>query len=103
MKCAILSVAVIGVSLGRAAAAPPEELARKARDVFATHCHRCHGKEGTNEGGFNYVLDRQRLVQRRKIVPGDPAKSRLFRRLSSADDPMPPAEEKERPGAADVA
>ena len=104
MKCAILSVAVIGVSLGRAAAAPsPEELARKAREVFAAHCYRCHGKEGANEGGFNYVLDRQRLLQRRKVVPGEPAKSRLFRRLSSADDPMPPAEEKERPGAADIA
>src|SRR5262249_45056907 len=60
-------------------------------------CHRCHGHDGANEGGFNFVLDRQRLVNRKKIVPGDAANSKLYRRLVSNDDPMPPPDEKPRP------
>src|SRR5262245_53488895 len=86
---------------GPAAAEPqPDELARQVREVFRTHCYRCHGKDGANEGGLNYVLDRRRLLERRKVFPGDPAKSKLFRRLASTDEPMPPAEEKPRPSAA---
>src|SRR5256885_1078179 len=71
-----------------------DELARKVRQVFERHCYRCHGNDGANEGGFNYVLDRRRLLERRKVVPGEPGKSRLFRRLSSDDNPMPPEDEK---------
>ena len=29
----------------------------KVEAVFKTHCHRCHGADGTNEGGVNYVAD----------------------------------------------
>jgi len=45
--------------------------------------YRCHGK-----GGFNYALDR-RLLERRKVVPGNPAKSRLYRLLANEDMPRP--------------
>ena len=77
--------------------AEPEnaELAPQAAGVLKTHCYRCHGQDGTNEGGFNFVLDRRQLVNRGKVIPGDPAKSKLFKRLASEDDPMPPEEEKE--------
>ncbi|HEY5311821.1 MAG TPA: c-type cytochrome domain-containing protein, partial [Pirellulales bacterium] len=80
-----------------------EGLASKALAILKTHCYRCHGLDGTNEGGLNYILDRAKLVSRRKVLPGDPAKSRLFKRLLDADDPMPPPGEKIRPGKADVA
>jgi tetratricopeptide (TPR) repeat protein len=107
MKYSMSSVLLIACSLNgtTSLSAEPsrEELARKARDLLTTYCYRCHGKEGTNEGGFNYVLNRQRLLQRRKVVPGEPAKSRIYRRLTRADDPMPPAEEKVRPSADDIA
>src|SRR5690348_7615008 len=84
-----------GAALG---AAPPEreDLARKVRAVFAANCYRCHGKGGANEGGFNYVLDRRRLLERRKVLPGNPARSRLYRRLTDEDIPMPPHGEKPR-------
>src|ERR1700722_4505935 len=72
----------------------PQELATKARALFQTHCYRCHGQDGANEGGLNYILDRDKLVERRKILPGEPDKSRLFKRLIHPNDPMPPAEEK---------
>jgi tetratricopeptide (TPR) repeat protein/mono/diheme cytochrome c family protein len=105
MKHLILGALVIGCGVGRLSAAEtsPEELARKVREVFTANCYRCHGKDGANEGGFNFILDRQRLLQRRKVLPGDPAKSRLFRRISSPDDPMPPADEKPRPSDRDIA
>ena len=56
-----------------------------------------------NEGGFNFVLDRQQLVKRKKIVPGMPLSSRLLKRVVSSDSPMPPEDEKKRPGPEDVA
>lgn len=67
------------------------------------NCHRCHGHDGANEGGLNYLLDRQRLVSRKKLVPGDADKSKLYKRLVSDDDPMPPTGEMPRPGKDDIA
>jgi tetratricopeptide (TPR) repeat protein/mono/diheme cytochrome c family protein len=81
---------------------PKQELAAQARKLFETHCYRCHGRDGANEGGVNYILDRDKLVERRKLVPGQPAKSRLFRRITNPDDPMPPTEEKARPTKVDI-
>jgi hypothetical protein len=78
-------------------------LAQKVHAVLKANCHRCHGNDGANEGGLNYVLDRRRLVSRKKIVPGDSAKSKLYQRLLSADDPMPPADEKPRPSKDEIA
>src|SRR5207253_10033893 len=100
-----LAIVCSPVTRGALPAAEPlrEELARKVREVFTTNCYRCHGKDGANEGGFNYVLDRQRLLERRKVIAGEPAKSRLYRRVSSSDDPMPPIEEKLRPSESDLA
>src|SRR5262245_65710627 len=62
----------------------PQELADKAHNVFKAHCYRCHGQNGANEGGLNYIVDLQQLVNRRKVVPGEPAKSRLLKRMLDA-------------------
>src|SRR5262249_28584287 len=75
----------------------PQALADKARAVLKTYCARCHGQDGANEGGFNYATDLRRLVDRRKVIPGEPGKSRLLRGVRDAADPMRPAEEKLRP------
>src|SRR5438046_9564641 len=89
----------------RAAAQAPDKdaLASKAHAVLKANCHRCHGQDGANEGGFNYVLDRQQLVTRKKIVPGESDKSRLIRRILNVKDPMPPEEERVRPSKEDIA
>src|SRR5437588_11669891 len=78
------------------------DLAHKAKAILKANCHRCHGQDGANEGGFNFVLDARQLVNRRKVVPGDPAKSRMLRRIADPDDPMPPADEKVRPSKDDI-
>jgi tetratricopeptide (TPR) repeat protein len=96
---ALLTAGSMSVS---AAEPDPQALAAKTQALFKTYCYRCHGQNGANEGGFNYILDRQRLVQRRKIVPANPAKSRLFQRLVDKSDPMPPEEEKRRPTSEEI-
>jgi tetratricopeptide (TPR) repeat protein len=81
----------------------PAALARQARDILKANCYRCHGQGGSVEGGMNYVMDVKTLIGRKKIVPGDPGKSRLIQRVKSADDPMPPEEEKVRPSSREIA
>jgi tetratricopeptide (TPR) repeat protein len=78
-------------------------LARKAGEILRVNCYRCHGRDGANEGGFNYILDRRQLVGHNKVLPGNAIRSKLYRRLTSEDDPMPPEDEKPRPSADDIA
>jgi formylglycine-generating enzyme required for sulfatase activity len=79
----------------------PAELAKKARAVLHKHCYRCHGDNGRAVAGV-YVLNRQRLIDRKKLVPGNPGKSRLFQAI--LDEEMPPADAdvKVRPSKDDV-
>ena len=75
-------------------------MAGRARSVLEGYCHRCHGRSGTAKGGFDYALDGDRLVARKKVVPGKPAESELYRRLR--DGEMPPAKAP-RPDAREIA
>jgi tetratricopeptide (TPR) repeat protein len=79
-----------------------EALAQKARAILTTNCYRCHGQDGANEGGFNYVTDLRQLVSRRRVIPSDPSRSKIIKRVTNVDDPMPPAEEKVRPSPEDI-
>jgi tetratricopeptide (TPR) repeat protein len=103
----IASRGLLGVlcaaALSTRGSADEPNLAQKVHAILKANCHRCHGNDGANEGGFNFVLDRQRLVNRKKIIPGDSAHSKLYKRLIHADDPMPPADEKPRPSKEDIA
>jgi mono/diheme cytochrome c family protein len=70
-----------------AAAADPK-LADKALQVLRQRCSACHGGDGNAKGGFGFVLDRDRLISRAKVVPGHAADSELFQRVRDGD--MPP-------------
>jgi len=85
----------------RAADADPAALSVKALAVLNANCRRCHGQDGTAEGGMNFILDPAKLVARKKIVAGRPDQSPLFKRVSTGK--MPPSGEKPRPSADDVA
>ncbi len=81
---------------------PPVNVAQKAHEILEKNCYRCHGKDGSVEGGFNYVLDHSQLVTRRRmLVPSKPDESKLWRRIKSGE--MPPEDEKPRPSDEDVA
>ena len=73
---------------------PKGNLATEAREILKTACYRCHGADGTVEGGFSYVLERNQLVSRKQVTPGSATKSKLMRRIVS--DEMPPEGETPR-------
>ncbi|HXG08403.1 MAG TPA: c-type cytochrome domain-containing protein [Gemmataceae bacterium] len=87
--------------LASAAHAGDAELVVRVQAILKTNCYRCHGQDGSAKGGFGYVLDRDQLVSRGKIVPGKPDESELFRRIEQGE--MPPEGQKPRPGADDMA
>jgi WD40 repeat protein len=70
-------------------ACPCVAFARGAPQILEAHCHRCHGQDGANEGGFNYALDFPRLAARGKVVPGEPDKSPLWKRIGTGTMPPP--------------
>src|SRR5947209_7166979 len=96
-----LGLLLAAATYAPAADADRQVLVAKAQAVLKVHCYRCHGQDGSVEGAMNYVADLPKLVARKKVVPGDPDGSRLFRRVD--DGTMPPPDEKPRPGAEDVA
>lgn len=92
---------LLAVGSGAFAADPKQELAAKAQAVLKTHCYRCHGQDGSIEGAMNYVADLSKLVARKKVIPGNPDGSRLFKRVDEGT--MPPPDEMPRPTDAEVA
>ncbi len=96
-----LPLLFLGAGSLRAAETDSSALAVKALAVLNANCRRCHGQDGTAEGGMNFILDPAKLVARKKIVPGQPDQSLLYKRLSTGK--MPPAGETPRPSEADVA
>lgn len=62
---------------------------QKAWDLLQTHCSTCHGRNGKARGGFDYILDRNRLLSRGQIIPGKAIDSPLWQRIDQNE--MPPA------------
>jgi WD40 repeat protein len=86
--------------IASAASAEPPRLAIQAREILKANCYRCHGQDGAVEGGFGYILDRDKLVAARKLVPGKPDESSLLRKVVAGK--MPPPDERPRPSSAEV-
>src|SRR5579872_2816722 len=78
-----------------------DDLARQARQILTTNCYRCHGQAGAAEGGFNYILDPDKLAAHKIVKPGDAEHSYLIRRVEGGE--MPPEGEAPRPAPADIA
>ncbi len=93
MKFLLVTFVALGLGVPLFAQEKPN-LSEKVTGILKQHCYRCHGENGAVEGGFNYVQDLERLVQRRKVIANDPAKSPVMKRIH--DGTMPPPEVKER-------
>lgn len=76
-------------------------LAEQAHAVLEKHCFRCHGRDGAARGQVNYILNREQLVRRGKIMVNDAEHSKLFQLVRSNE--MPPESVKERPDPKEVA
>ena len=97
-------LALLGLLAGAgrlSAGLKPAELAHKVQAILKANCHRCHGRDGAVEGGLNYILDRDKLIARKKVLPGKAEQSPLFKRMAAAK--MPPPGEQPRPSSADLA
>jgi hypothetical protein len=79
----------------------PDPVAVKAHNVLKAHCYKCHGEAGNVEGGMNYILDFDRLVARKKVVPGKADQSPVWKRV--ANGTMPPPDVHVRLGVDDKA
>ncbi len=93
---AVILVGAVAGSIAAGApvvAASPVPVAARAAEVLRTRCARCHGGAAfgarANRGGFDHILDRAALIDGDLIVPGDPDRSLLYRRVR--DGEMPPA------------
>ena len=69
-------------------------------ELFESKCNDCHGAQLTRpKGKFGYTMDLKRVAANEDfIVPGDPAKSELFRLVN--EDEMPGKDSKEGPATA---
>ena len=61
--------------------------ALKVRELLESRCYYCHGEDGAAEGGLNFILNYDRLVTTKQIVPEEPLKSGLYRKIALDDMP----------------
>jgi WD40 repeat protein len=66
-----------------------DKLAGEAAAILRSHCGSCHGPGGTGKGGFDYLLDRDRLVARGQVVPSKAGESVLLQRIEEGEMPPP--------------
>jgi mono/diheme cytochrome c family protein len=94
MKALTSALCVGGIltTLGFASSRGPADepsLAAQAHGILKQHCYQCHGDMGSAKGGMGFILDRDRLVQRGKLVPGDIGDSEIFQRIQLGEMPPP--------------
>ena len=96
---AFAAIVLLLMSSSISAAAPKDEAVsfnRDVRPILSDACFQCHGPDAKQRKAELRLDDVEQLfVERdghRALVPGDPAKSELFRRLTATDDDerMPP-------------
>src|SRR5262245_7711848 len=93
---AILSVCLHGGLSSARAADSTIEFNRDIRPILSAACLSCHGPDSAARQADLRLDKREVAVERAAIVPGDPDKSEMIRRILStdADEQMPPAESK---------
>src|SRR5690606_5960601 len=70
-----------------AATTVANDLASQVHDILRRNCYACHGEGGAAEGGFNFVLRRDKLIEVGHVVAGQPADSPLLERIKDGEMP----------------
>lgn len=73
------------------ATADASALGPKVKELFTQKCYSCHGENGANSGNIGDVRNLTALREKKLVIDRDPDKSKLFQRLVSKEQPMPPA------------
>lgn len=95
-KTLLQSIATIFMVFGLLnSAAAHDDIATQVTKILKNNCGACH--DGSDDGGIDYITDLEMLINRKKIIAGDLGKSRIWKRINDADDPMPPEGEEPRP------
>ncbi|QDU84791.1 Planctomycete cytochrome C [Planctomycetes bacterium Pla163] len=83
------------------------DLDRAARGILARHCYACHGPDAAAREAELRLDTAQGLAAATLfgaiVVPGDPDRSELVRRVLAADEPMPPRDHGDPLAPEDVA
>ncbi|TDI38755.1 MAG: DUF1549 domain-containing protein [Acidobacteria bacterium] len=98
----VIEVLSLLLAVTAVSAAQEVEFGRDVRPIFAEHCAQCHGPDDSNRMAdlhldqpetFRPETFRMAASGYSVIVPGEPAQSELFRRITSEDElfRMPPA------------
>lgn len=66
------------------------DLSNSAQSILTKYCAECHA--ATGDGGIDYISDLGKLVERKKVIPGQSGQSRILQRMQEAnpDAKMPP-------------
>src|SRR6516164_3886 len=83
-----------------ASAGGPAPLGQEAKAILQANCASCHGGGKAAKGGFGFVLERDLLVSRSLVTPGQAGQSDLFIRIQQGE--MPPPSSKQRPSQAEL-
>src|SRR5437773_2643782 len=95
----LLPACGFGILPGAALAEAPLPLGQEAKAILQTHCAGCHGGGKAAKGGSGFMLDRNLLVSRLLVTPGQVGQSELFLRIQQGE--MPPPSKKQRPSQAE--
>ena len=90
-----------GSSATGAAAAPPPKtdpgaseaatlFTSKVEPILKSRCYECHGSDPAKTKGKLNLTTRAGLLNDGAVVPGDPGKSKVAKRIVDTGDPMPP-------------
>ncbi len=101
MRLTLLAIACFGALAAACASAPPgpapapeRTLEQQAFDVLRSRCWGCHGEPGKQAfgetGPVDWILDYDKLIDYRLVVPGKPGKSRLVY-ITDVEGKMPRA------------
>lgn len=83
---------MIGLMMCRNLDAAPVSYNFEVRPVLAAKCFSCHGMDGAKRKGKLRLDEREAALEKKAIVPGDPAASGLIKHIlaSDPDEIMPP-------------
>jgi mono/diheme cytochrome c family protein len=97
----LLTVLLAGLAGDASAQTAPLDFTREVRPILSKHCFACHGPDAEAREADLSLLDFESATRELApgifaVVPGDPDASELWRRVTDADDPMPPERDARR-------
>ena len=101
---AVFALAILPAAAQQISPADQEYFESKIRPIFVDYCYSCHG-DGATKGSLDLSTKAGALAggsSGAAVVPNDPGRSLIIKRMKDLGDPMPPAG-KDAPTEAEIA